>query len=67
MTPEAYWARIKRIPLYPDRDSSDGDAIMCWTADRMLARVEKPERHDPEKLDALVRFYEAFYGHGTCH
>ena len=67
VTPEAYWARIKRIPLYPDRDTSDGDAVMCRTADGAPARVEKPERHPPENRERLVLFYEQFHASGSMN
>jgi len=62
LTNEEYWARIKRIPLHPDKDSVDGDAVWCWTAEQQQVRIDKPDRHTSEARRALIEFYETFHG-----
>ena len=62
-TIDEYWPRIRRIPLYPDWESDDGDAVMCRTNDGMnIVRVTKPESYaDDEKREVGVQFYEDSY------
>jgi len=58
-----YWPRIKRIPLYPDWATDDGDAIICRTFDGSnVVRVTKPEVFTTdEKREVAVRHYEMFH------
>jgi hypothetical protein len=62
-TADEYWPRIKRIPLYPDWSTDDGDAVICRTRDGMgIVRVTKPESFEnDEKRAAGVEFYEDHY------
>lgn len=58
-----YWPRIQRIPLYPDWQTDDGDAVICRTHDgNGVVRVTKPEVLGTDaKREAAVSFYEDFY------
>ncbi len=58
-----YWGRVKRIPLYPDWATDDGDAVICRTHDgRGIVRVTKPEiLLTDEKREAAISFLEALY------
>ena len=62
-TVDEYWPRIRRIPLHPDWESDDGDAVICRTFDGMgIVRVTKPEKYDSdEKREAGAQFYEESY------
>jgi len=58
-----YWPRIKRIPLYPDVLTDDGNAILCRTYDgRGVVRVTKPEffRSDEDR-EAAIKFLDSVY------
>jgi len=61
VTPEGYWARIKNVPLIPERESTDGTAVICRTTDGMPVYVTKPDKFSPEEREAMVRNYEARY------
>jgi hypothetical protein len=56
-----YWARIKLLPLHPDRDSSDGDAVLFRDNNGNPVRIEKPDRHADERREAYLAFYEQMY------
>jgi hypothetical protein len=58
-----YWARINRIPLYPDWATDDGEAVICRTRDGMqIVRVTRAEYfHSDEEREAAISFYEANY------
>jgi hypothetical protein len=57
-----YWPRIKRIPLYPDFATDDGDAVICRTQSGDPVRVTKPEVLATDaKREAAISFYETFY------
>ena len=58
-----YWPRVQRIPLYPDWQTDDGDAVICRTYDgRSVVRVTKPEKLDSDaKREATIELYELFY------
>lgn len=69
MNSDSYWARIKRIPLVPERATSDGEAMICRTLDGTPVRVTKPEYFDTadpatadEKKEAALEWYESQYG-----
>jgi hypothetical protein len=62
VTPEQYWGAIERIPLYRDRETSDGDAYLCRDRNNQPVRVTKPERLSEAERDAVVEFYRALYG-----
>jgi hypothetical protein len=62
-----YWARIQRIPLFPDFETDDGNAIICRTHDGSPVRVTRPEAlQTDEKREAANSFYEMFYK-STCN
>jgi hypothetical protein len=68
VTPEQYWARIRRVPLTPERETSDGDAIICRMYDGTPVRVTKPEyflsddrQTADEKREAALAWYESQY------
>ncbi len=59
---ETYWARIRRIPLYPDYDSDDGDAVICRDQDGHPVRVTLPEvLLTDDKREVAVTLYEELY------
>lgn len=61
-TVEEYWARVKRIPLFPDFDTDDGDAIVCRAQDGKPVRVTKPEVLQTDaKRAAAIEHLEMFY------
>ena len=63
MTEAEYWAAIDRIPLYRQRESSDGDAWICRDRNNQPVRVTKPEffRSDDERHAALD-YYRSMHG-----
>jgi hypothetical protein len=62
VSPEDYWKRISRIPLYRERDTSDGEAVICRAQDGTPVRVTKPEYFkSEEEMEATLRWYEACY------
>ena len=63
MTPEEYWVAIARIPLYRQRETTDGEAWICRDANNQPVRVTKPEYLSREgEREAAVEFYRTFYG-----
>ena len=59
---EDYWPRIRRIPLIPDYNTDDGDAVICRAQDGTPVRVTKPEvLLTDEKREAAIRTYETYY------
>jgi len=61
VTSEAYWQRIYRIPLRPERESSDGEARICRAQDGTPVRVTKPEYLLEEEREAVLEAYERWY------
>lgn len=66
---EEYWARIGRIPLYPDRETDDGTAIASRNFDNsLIVRVQKAETFESDDdREAAVQFYEMFYRPPTAN
>lgn len=57
-----YWPRIKRIPLFFDREISDGESVLYRAQDGSPVRVTKPDffKSDEERA-AAIEFLEANY------
>jgi hypothetical protein len=57
-----YWPRIRAIPLYHDRETDDGEAVLCRAQNGLPARVTKPEyfKSDAER-EAAIDFLESMY------
>jgi len=57
-----YWPRIKRIPLYFDREISDGESVLYRAQDGAPVRVTKPDvLATDEKRESAIQFLEAMY------
>lgn len=57
-----YWPRVRLIPLYPDFETDDGDAVICRAQGGEPVRVTKPEAlSSDDEREAIVKFYEDFY------
>ena len=61
MSPEEYWEFIEKIPLRPERDSSDGEAVICRAQDGSPVRVTKPEYLSDEERTSVAQSYEMWY------
>ena len=61
MTPAEYWARIRQLPLYREREAEDGTAFQYRTNDGSPVRIEKPEPFSEEKRREMIEFYESMY------
>jgi len=65
VTPEErqqYWTAIERIPLFFERETSDGEAQIRRTFDNQPVRVTKPEYFNSEdERIAAIAFYRALY------
>jgi len=61
VTPEEYWRRIQRIPLYRDRDSASGDEVLCRKSDGTPVLVTKPEYLSMEERESVVQVYERLH------
>jgi hypothetical protein len=61
VSPEDYWRRIARIPLYRDRDSASGDEVLCRQQNGAPVLVTKPEYLKPEEREDVVAIYEMLY------
>ena len=62
MTEEEYWAAIRRVPLYQERDSTDGSAVICRDVNNQPVSVTKPDRLTPDERVAAAAQYKSLYG-----
>ena len=59
---EEYWARIRSIPLEKERETGDGEAVLCRTLEGSPVRVTKPEMFNSnDERAAAIELYEDFY------
>jgi len=61
VTVEEYWAAIGRIPLYRDRDTTDGKGVICRTFNNQPVHVDKPDVFTEAEREAMVAFYRLMY------
>jgi len=61
VSPEDYWRRIERIPLYRERDSSSGDEVLCRKQDGTPVLITKPEYLTLEEREDTVATYETLH------
>jgi hypothetical protein len=61
VTDEEYWGAISRIPLYRERDTSDGKGVICRTFDNQPVQVDKPDGFDADERRRMVEFYRLMY------
>jgi hypothetical protein len=53
-SPAEYWARVKRIPLFFDRETDDGEAAIYRNQNGHPVRIAKPETLQTDD-DLLLR------------
>ena len=64
--PDQYWGAIARIPLYRERETTDGEGFICRDRSQQPVRVTKPELLTEDERVAAIELYRALYG-ATTH
>ena len=61
MTIDEYWARIQRVPLRRERESTDSQSVLFRAQDGAPVLVTKPDSLSEDERESVVQFYESQY------